>query len=71
MSCKSQPRKGLFITQKQLEWKNNVSQAAKKRKLSSEKTILDNCIQGRRIIEINKLVEDLWCQLCTFIITYI
>lgn len=54
---------GRFTTKRKEEWKENVRQAAKKRKREiAEPQKL--CIEGRRIVELQQMANDLWCATC-------
>lgn len=61
---------GRFVSQKRKKWRDNVI-AAKKKKLSDEKKPLDEEVtgtkflhEGRRVVELGRLAEDLWCKKC-------
>ncbi|XP_043281560.1 uncharacterized protein [Venturia canescens] len=54
---------GKFTTKKKLQWKENIVIANKRRKIISERAN-DLIVDGRRIVEIKRLAEDMWCSTC-------
>lgn len=56
-------KRGRFTIEKKEKWKENVRTAVKRRKLSTVEES-EQTIEGRRVVELAQLANDLWCETC-------
>jgi hypothetical protein len=54
---------GKFSTKRKLQWKENLKNACKRRKIQNEDS-KESIVDGRRVVEIKMLAEEMWCPAC-------
>ena len=52
--------RGKFSMKRKLEWKLNVSAANKRRRIEISKK-KESIVNGRRIVEVKLLADEMWC----------
>lgn len=57
--------KGRFISKRKLQCQTNVGVAAKRISSQQIDNIREKVVEGRRIVEIDQIAENLWCHLCS------